>query len=247
MFRILVVCTANICRSPAAAALLSRELADRPVAVHSAGVAAQAGQPACDLSSALVGEFVAREYGGTTDSELSVVESSTDGPADRGVTPLGRHRSRLVDAEMLSDAGLILALDRSHRAELARVDPASRARTFTLRQAAGLSDVVSGYTAAGQMPPGAPAVPEDPAARLTWWVAELDAARGTAPVTPDAEPHETPLSWHPDDVPDPHVLGYQIHPAAIELIEEGILRISSGIIQALAFAAAEDSPRGHVD
>ena len=68
MFRILVVCTANICRSPATATLLRRELAPLVSAgmieITSAGVAADAGRPACDLSSALVGQFVARQHPG---------------------------------------------------------------------------------------------------------------------------------------------------------------------------------------
>lgn len=234
MFRILVVCTANICRSPAAATLLRRALADMPVTVTSAGTAAIDGQPACDLSSALVGEFVAREYGGATGGASDAAGSSN-------------HRSRRVTAEMLAQADLIVALDRSHRAELARLDAASRTRTFTLRQAARLSEVVAGYTAHGQVPPGAPPVPEDQEARLRWWVAELDAARGTAAPVPEPESRSVPLTWHPDDVPDPHVLGYQIHGATSNLIEEEILSLSSGIIQAIAYTAAEDTPHGHVD
>lgn len=234
MFQILVVCTANICRSPAAATLLRRALADVPATVESAGTGAIDGQPACDLSSALVGEFVAREYGGATGRAPDPAGSSA-------------HRSRPVTTEMLTQADLVVALDRSHRAELARLEAAARTRTFTLRQAARLSQVVAGYTAHGQVPPGAPPVPADPEARLRWWVAELDAARGTAMATPEPETRQVPLSWHPDDVPDPHVLGYQIHGESSNLIEEGILSLSSGIVQALAFTAAEDTPRGHVD
>lgn len=232
MFRILVVCTANICRSPAAAALLRRELAplvaDGTIRVDSAGVAAVNGMPACDLSSALVGEFVARQYPGDPVAQL---------PADA-------HAARRVTPEMVREADLILALDRSHRAELARVDPAARPRTFTLRQAARLSEEVNGYMAARQMPSGTPPVPPDRVARLRWWVGELDAARGMTP-QPPRDPkarREDPMAWHADDVPDPHVLGYQIHGAAIELAEAAILMLSSGVSQVVAFGTDEVGP-----
>lgn len=142
MFRILVVCTANICRSPASATLLQRELAPLTdigtVEVTSAGVAAVPGMPACDLSSALVGQFVAQQHPGA--------------PAP---DPDG-HRSRRVTEQMVVEADLILALDRSHRAELARLSAASRPRTFTLRQAAGLSQVIDGYLTKRNRPPARP-------------------------------------------------------------------------------------------
>ena len=220
MFRVLVVCTANICRSPASATLLRREFAaaglSEVVTVESAGVAAVDGAPACDLSSALVGEFVARHYAGQEPQE-------TNG---------NTHGSRRVTAELTATADLILALDRSHRAALARLDPAARPRTFTLRHAAGLSEVVAGYTQAGRVPPGAPPLPELPEDRLRWWVAELDAARGMTVAAASEDPPG--LQWHPDDVPDPHVVGYQVHGAAIELAEEAIVLLSSGVGRVVA-------------
>ena len=219
VFRILVVCTANICRSPATETLLRREVAGLtgpPVAVSSAGTAALDGSPACDLSSALVGEFVARHYVSTL---------PTDPPDPRA------HRARRVTEALVADADLILALDRSHRAVLARLDAAARPRTFTLRQAAGLSQVVAGYMADGQSPPGAPPMPVDATERLRWWVGELDAARGTtgSAAAPSPPAEQVPLQWHSDDVPDPHVIGYQIHGAAIELAEQAVLVLSAGM------------------
>lgn len=214
MFRILVVCTANICRSPATATLLRRELAPLTeigvVEITSAGVAAVPGMPACDLSSALVGQFVARQHPGDPAP-----------PQDPDA-----HTARRVTAEMVDNADLILALDRSHRAQLARVSAASRPRTFTLRQAAGLSQVIDGYLSNGELPPGAPPIPATPQDRLRWWVAELDAARGTRV---SATTMNEAMQWHEDDVPDPHVLGYQIHGAAIELAEAAVLTLSSGV------------------
>ena len=104
-----------------------------------------------------MGEFVARHYAGQEPQE-----------------PNGNtHGSRRVTAELTATADLILALDRSHRAALAWLHPASRRASFTLRQAAGLSEVVAGYTQTGRVPPGAPRCRSCLEDRLRWWVAEL--------------------------------------------------------------------------
>ena len=206
-FPILTVCTANICRSPAAERLLLAGLADlAPEAtVSSAGVAAVDGRPACDLSSALIGEYVATEYPGA------------GAPAD-----FGTHRSRRLTAEHARGSELILALDRSHRAELARLAPARRPVTFTLRQAATLATAVAAAVADGGLPQGAPPLPADRADRLRWWVAEMDAARGLTGDPGDSEQFAGDLWGHPLDVPDPHAVGYQYHPVAVELIERAV-------------------------
>ena len=225
MFRILVVCTANICRSPATAAFLRVEVtevvADGVVQVDSAGVAAVAGVSACDLSSALVTQAVASRHTGGADPGTLLVD----------------HRARGVTPALVQDADLVLALERFHRAELARLAATTRPKTFTLRQAAALSGVVGAPLAGQELPAGAPPMPHDAVARLRWWVGELDAARALAPrlpeVTDDAQ--ESPESWHPDDVPDPHVLGSQIHSPVVELAEQQVLVIASAITQVLAF------------
>lgn len=220
MFRILVVCTANICRSPSAAALLSHHLRDLiatgDLSIESAGVAAYEGLAQCPISAAQT--------------------------AARSGQPVAAHSSRRVAAAMLDGSDLILALDRSHRAELARLAPASRPRTFTLRHAARLSAQVEGYMATGQLPPGAPALPDTTEGQLRWWVAELDAARGTPVAVPEPEP---PEPWHSDDVPDPHEIGAEFHATAAELTEDAILTLCSGVSRIVANATHSstcDSP-----
>ena len=220
-FKILVVCTANICRSPAGEFLLRQRLGGygiTPVgiSVTSAGVHAQPGAPACDLSVALVNASLATE----TAPAAPPVVSGTPGASDA-------HRSRLVTADMLGEADLILTADRGHRADLAKLAPSSRNKTFTMRQAARLATWITGpggvlrvacdKTAGGAtpLPPGdplesVPALPTQPVPRLQWFVAELDAARGMAPAG-----IESPPGWDPDDVADPHSVGYQLHPLAI--------------------------------
>jgi protein-tyrosine phosphatase len=90
VFRVLVVCTGNTCRSPMAAAALRRALgADgERVVVESAGTAAWEGQPATDPTQ----RIAARE----------------------GVDLAG-HRSRLLTREMVRSADLILVMDQTHQ------------------------------------------------------------------------------------------------------------------------------------
>ncbi|MDZ7578541.1 MAG: hypothetical protein U0904_10275 [Candidatus Nanopelagicales bacterium] len=196
-FRVLAICSANICRSPAAETLLRRELKAwrDTVAIASAGLWTPGGFPACDLSAALVG---------TPDPDLA-------------------HMSRQLTVDMVRDADLIVTADRTHRAEIATIDPRARHRAFTLRQAAHLSLPIVESFKASELPVGAPALPTDPTARLRWLAAELDAGRGLAPVPPVLEP------WDPEDVPDPHVLGYQLHSSAIDLIKASVADLVSAM------------------
>jgi protein-tyrosine phosphatase len=91
IFRVLIVCTGNTCRSPMAAAALRRLLgADgERVSVESAGTAAWEGQPATEASVEVAG--------------------------GAGVD-LGEHRSRRVTPAMVRASDLVLVMDRSHLA-----------------------------------------------------------------------------------------------------------------------------------
>jgi protein-tyrosine-phosphatase len=92
--RILLVCTGNICRSPLAAALLERALAERGIegiAVSSAGTGAWDGAPASE-GAYLVG-------------------------LERGLD-LSSHRARLLTRELVDAADLVLTMARHHRARV---------------------------------------------------------------------------------------------------------------------------------
>jgi protein-tyrosine phosphatase len=106
--RVLFVCTANIVRSPIAAALLSARLREGGVdaVVESAGLLE--ANPVID------------------DGALLALEA-------RGVD-LRIHRSRLLDAAMVSPATLILGLAREHVREAVLLDPSVWPRTFTLKE-----------------------------------------------------------------------------------------------------------------
>ena len=97
--RIVVVCAANICRSPAAAALLSRELTRLGVEadVTSAGVTAVGDRPACDLAQALVGRFATRRY-------------DFEGAAEVGM-PDGQFRSRRLSVAEVQRADLVIVME----------------------------------------------------------------------------------------------------------------------------------------
>jgi protein-tyrosine-phosphatase len=99
---IVAVCTANICRSPMAAALLQHALAAQPepfrsLRVMSAGVAARPGELA---------------------SENSVIALKKVG------IDLSNHRSQALTQQMLNDALAVLCMTESHRAMIqVQADP----------------------------------------------------------------------------------------------------------------------------
>jgi protein-tyrosine phosphatase len=108
---ILVVCTANQCRSPMAAALLDRELARGrvPAQVRSAGTNAVADVPA-------------------TDDAILVMKA--DG------LDISAHRSRPVEAGDLDRADVIITMTRAQLRELATRSPMAFPRLFTLKELA---------------------------------------------------------------------------------------------------------------
>jgi protein-tyrosine phosphatase len=138
--RILAICTANVCRSPAIELLLRTAMARAgvpadDVVVSSAGADARDGSTRCARSRRLLATHV-------EDDEATWTARS--------------HRLTVDD---LHAADLVLTASREHRASIARLLPAARSHTFTLRQAArDLAGDVRG--------------------RLRWLVAELDAVRG---------------------------------------------------------------------
>lgn len=89
-YNLLFVCTGNTCRSPMAAALARRAVAERgwgQVEVASAGTGARAGSPAS--------------------SEVPIV-------LEEGGVDLGRHEAQELSPELVEWADLILAMSPSH-------------------------------------------------------------------------------------------------------------------------------------
>ena len=171
-FTILTVCTANVCRSALAEALIRQWADAHPaagVSVSSAGVDAEPGLAMCPQ---------AREF----------------------QKPAHPHAARRLESADLERADLVLVADRTHRAAAARLAPSTRPRLFTMTQAAGLAELVAATIRAGALPEGAPPLPSHATARLNWLIAEMDAARGTRAGLPEAaDDIDDDHGWHAHD------------------------------------------------
>ncbi|MGY1751787.1 arsenate reductase/protein-tyrosine-phosphatase family protein [Blastococcus sp. SYSU D01042] len=113
---VLVVCTANICRSPVGERLLASRLGGSGVTVSSAGTLALVGRPVDPPMAGLL--------------------------ADAGV-PAQPFAARQVRADLLRDAGLVLTMTREHRAAVVAAAPATVRRTFLLTEAAAIAEAVA--------------------------------------------------------------------------------------------------------
>lgn len=106
--RILVVCTANRCRSPMAAAMLSDALARSGVeAVVTSAGSLEAGIPAVDNAIAVMG--------------------------DRGLD-ITSHVSTQLSLELLSSIDLILTMERAHVRDVAVRSRDALPKTFTIKE-----------------------------------------------------------------------------------------------------------------
>ncbi len=125
VFRVLHICTGNICRSPMAEIVMRAGLeqrlgpdADRFV-VASSGTWGQPGMPM-------------EHYGATT-----LVSLGLDGTG---------HEARRLVADQVAEADLVLGATREHRAAAVVLQPRAAGRTFTLREFARLCDGVDEAT-----------------------------------------------------------------------------------------------------
>ncbi len=114
-FRILCVCTGNICRSPAAERLLAYALGPT-VEVASVGTRPLIGHPISPPMDTLM--------------------------ASVGADP-GGFAARALTAPLLRSADLVLGLTRDHRRTVVERVPGVVRRTFTLREYARLLDAVA--------------------------------------------------------------------------------------------------------
>jgi protein-tyrosine phosphatase len=105
---IVVLCTANVCRSPMAAALLARRLAALGVTVpvRSAGMISSGEPPHPEVISVMA------SYG----------------------IQIASHRSRIVCAADLASASLVLAMARDNLRHAAITEPGAWPRAFTLKE-----------------------------------------------------------------------------------------------------------------
>ncbi|MBI3763715.1 MAG: low molecular weight protein arginine phosphatase [Chloroflexi bacterium] len=114
---VLFVCTANVCRSPMAAALFSAQLARR-----AAGVAAEEWT----ISSA--GTWAVDGFPATAHALEAVAAKGID---------LAPHRSRLLNEASLDAADLVLVMTRSHREAILAECPSAAGKVYLLSQMVG--------------------------------------------------------------------------------------------------------------
>jgi len=107
--QVLLVCSANVCRSPMAAAMLgaASERMGLDLDIHTAGIALH---------------------------ELAVDPMAVQTMAARGLD-ISEHVPRLVEGADVADADLILTMTREHLRHIATEFPGSFTRTFTLKEA----------------------------------------------------------------------------------------------------------------
>jgi protein-tyrosine phosphatase len=159
-YRILMVCTGNICRSP----VMERLLAARLRALLPADAAAR-----FEIGSAgtwaMVGEAMSPEAATT----LVGLGGDADGFVGRDLT-----------AELI-EADLILTATRAHRAQVVAEVPRAASRTLTLREFARLLGPVTADDVAQHAPSG------DPVDRMRAITAAAFGNRGLVPVADPAE------------------------------------------------------------
>ena len=130
--RILVVCTANVCRSPLAELHLREVLTAGPYAatrITSAGVRGLRGEAMC-----------ATARGALDDPELGA-----------------QHTAREVTPELVDDADLVLTMEKEHRGAIARLVPGQQGKVFTLREAVAMIEAIR---AEGAVPDAVPELVE---------------------------------------------------------------------------------------
>jgi protein-tyrosine phosphatase len=156
-YRILMVCTGNICRSPVMERLLQAKL--------TAGLA-PADRARFDISSAGTWAMV----------DAPMAPEAAETLESLGGDPSG-FVSRDLDVEMIKGSDLILTATREHRGLVVGAEPKAASRTVTLREFARLLGPVTADDLAATSPAG-----DDVVARMRAVAAAALANRGLVPI-----------------------------------------------------------------
>lgn len=115
-YKIVTVCTGNICRSPLAEALLCQSLAEAAFDISSAGI------------MAAVGAAVPRQ-------QLRIAKKLN-------LVGLEKHQPQPLTQDIIKNSDLVLGMSRGHRKRIVRMDPGAVRKTFTIREFARLAPLV---------------------------------------------------------------------------------------------------------
>jgi protein-tyrosine-phosphatase len=199
-FTVLLVCTGNICRS-ALAERLGRAYLDEALGEDAGAIRLISAGTRAVVGSAM-----------HPDSALAL--------RGLGAEPGDFRAQQLVEA-ITADVDLTLTMTRAHRSEVLRLVPRGLARTFTLREAADLLDLVHDVEHDG----GALG---ERARNLVRAMAEARSRRQASDL---------------DDVADPIGQPLAVHEVAGEAIAEALLPILRRLSDLAARDGASDAPR----
>ncbi|WP_206445657.1 arsenate reductase/protein-tyrosine-phosphatase family protein [Agrococcus sp. KRD186] len=199
VFRILTVCSGNLCRSPQAEQLLRARIAAAfgrsaipALAVASAGTKARDGDP---MDKHAAAEAV----------RLGVADSLD-------------HRARRIVEQYVAEADLILGMAREHRGAAASLVPSANRRVFTLVEFARIVEALA--SGSGVDIEVTPLGADGFAAFMRRVVAAAVTARGLMPVPED------PLEL---DVEDPYRLEPEVYRRSADAVEAHIERMAVGL------------------
>jgi protein-tyrosine-phosphatase len=208
---IMFVCTANICRSPVADEIFSREIGawlastDFSLEIISRGTHAQAGDDRCHVAS-----------------ERFEIDEPGVSALFKGAEP--------------ESQGLILTMEQQQMAFLVQSYPKFRSRIFTLPQAVEIAEKIHAGILDGSLFTSvdpemglqfvAPPMPQEISERWAWLVNELDANRGLIATT------KSILTSGDFDIADAHQPDGPTHELALDLIDENVKALAT-LIQAI--------------
>lgn len=205
-FSILVVCSANICRSPLAGHILRTALSrgglQESIDVTTRGQRSSSSAPCC------------------TEAVLNAERLGVD------CKDLAAHRSHSITPRAISRADLVLTADRETRSAVAQLVHRSHDRTFTLREA-----VVLGQLVAAERSRRVSSL----TGSLRQFVAELDDHRGLTDLPKTSQVRVPGRPWkrlpvHEYDIPDAHQLKHGAHRLTVDLVVESSTALASALV-----------------